>query len=233
MISSKREYIIKTLKNNIHIIPKSNKYSKVIFFMHGLGDSADSFIDVFTQYDIVPQDFKIVLLNAEIKPVSINFGMEMPSWYDILALNESDPKKSVSQPDVIYSKNRILSFVNEEIKELNNDYSKVYIGGFSQGGCMALYTGLSVENKNQNFGGLLCLSGLLFPFTPIAKNILNKDMPIFIGHGLSDNVIPYELANKSYELLKSFDFTNLKIKNYDVGHSLNEKEIMDIKDFLC
>lgn len=168
----------KTIKNNaIYLIPKTNSYSKLLYFMHGLGDCADSFVDIFDSKYF--SDFKVVLLNAECQPVTLNGGTVMPSWYDIKELNSKD---SVSKEDVDKSSNRILSYIEEDVN--NGDYSKVYLGGFSQGGFMSLYTGLG---KGIKFGGLVCLSGGLFPFTELKNEVI--DTPIFMGHGKDDMMV--------------------------------------------
>lgn len=211
----------KTLKNNaIYLVPKSNSYSKSLYFMHGLGDCADSFLDVFDNKYFY--DFKVVLLNAEKQPVTLNGGAVMPSWYDIKELNSKD---SVTKEDVDKSSDRVLSYINEDIK--NGDYSNVYLGGFSQGGFMSLYTGLG---KGIKFGGLICLSGGLFPFTEISNDVLKT--PIFMGHGKNDMMVSFKIAEYSYEQLIKSNFTNVKFKSYDMGHSLVEEELKDMIEFL-
>jgi len=224
----KSKYIIDAQKTFISMTPESKKFSKVLFFMHGLGDSADSFVPVFEQFS--PKDYKIVLLNAEVTPVTLNGGMKMPSWYDIYSLEHRLEGENVSKDDVVNSSKRIMSFVEQEVKLVGNDYSKIYLAGFSQGGCMSLYLGLSSEKK---FGGLLSLSGVLFPFTPINKE--NSDTPIFLGHGKMDFMIPYDLSTISYQPLidksKSI-FKTVYHKSYNMEHSISPEELSDVLDFL-
>lgn len=216
-----------TKKNNaIYMTPSS--YARVLFFMHGLGDCADSYVSMFNGDIALPHDIKIVLLNAEVKPVTINGGMKMPSWYDIKSFDPKNHKNSVDELDVAASFKRVMTYVDEEVVGLNNDYSKVFIGGFSQGGCMSLYGGLA---SPYNFGGIICLSGLLFPFINVPVNE-KKDLPIFIGHGVEDEVIPVHHAEASYKGL--FDgnyFTNLTYKKYDFPHTIDYEELNDLKKF--
>lgn len=219
-------YQIAKKNNAIYLTPSS--YGRVLFFMHGLGDCADSYVSMFNGDIALPSDFKIVLLNAEVTPVTINGGMKMPSWYDIKTLDPKSHKSSVSEVDVAASCKRIMSYVDEEVVALNNDYSKVFIGGFSQGGCMSLYTGLT---STQMFGGIVCLSGLLFPFINVPV-VEKKDLPIFIGHGVEDEVIPVHHAETSYKgLFEGNHFTNLTYKKYEFPHTIDYEELNDLKKF--
>ena len=221
------EYTLTKKNNAIYLTPKN--YSKVLFFMHGLGDCADSFIDVFTESQIAPSDFKIVLLNAEKSPVTINGGMMMQSWYDIKSLDSiDDSKKSVSEEDVKKSANRVMKYVEEELITLDKDYKKVYFGGFSQGGCMSLYMGLSLDI---DFGGIICLSGLLFPFVKYDK-LKKRDIPLFIAHGKYDGVIPLNLAQLSFTNILSDNFNSLSYNTYDMDHTLSLEELRDLKSFM-
>lgn len=201
--------------------------------MHGLGDSADSFVSVFQQFPV--KSFKFVLLNAPQSAVTINGGAVMPSWYDILDFNRTE--KSISQKDVESSSLKILQYVHEEAKakEISEDYKRIFLGGFSQGGFMSLYTGLSSE---KNFGGLVSLSGGLFPFTKIQSD--KKDIPIFLAHGTYDMMVPYKIAEESYEILlnkktkvdQSEKFKNVEFHSYDIDHTLNYEELQKLQDFL-
>lgn len=221
------KHLIEYKNNSIYMTPSSKTYKKVLFFMHGLGDSANSFVPFFQAFPL--PDFKIVLLNAEKIPVTINGGAVMPSWYDILDLTKRD-ESSISKKDVIESSKKILKFVEEEAKDLNNDYSKIFLGGFSQGACMSLYTGLS---HDKSFGGLISLSGLLFPFVQHQKERLNT--PIFLANGKYDSVIPYDLAQYSFEpLLKNNElkYTNVEPHSYNIEHTIDNDEIKHMIEFL-
>jgi phospholipase/carboxylesterase len=128
--------------------------------MHGLGDSSEGFLDFFyTEDSVVPNpNTKVILLNAPKQPVTINGGHIMNSWYDILALKGPDVRVDESQ--IQRSTQRILKVVDSEAKALGNDYTKVFIGGFSQGCCMSLNAGILARER---VGGIVGLSGAVFP----------------------------------------------------------------------
>ena len=59
-----------------------------LIWLHGLGDTSAGFLDYFSESNSpVFKGARIQLLHAPIKPVTINGGMSMPSWYDIRTLN--------------------------------------------------------------------------------------------------------------------------------------------------
>ncbi len=73
-----------------------------MIWLHGLGDSAYGFADVFLdpEWRFVPDNCKVLLLTAPERPVTLNGGIVMNSWYDILSLR-GDNLKSL---DDLYSK---------------------------------------------------------------------------------------------------------------------------------
>ena len=152
--------------------------------MHGLGDCADSFIDVF-QYPGHPSPFpittKVIILNAPEMKVTINFGMLMNSWYDVSG-SGTDLKDRYNKDDVRKNSERVRTIMEEEINgPLKGDASKMWIGGFSQGACMAMHVGLGHEKP---IGGIIACSGALFDITEMKNEDLKKEkQPIFTYHG--------------------------------------------------
>jgi phospholipase/carboxylesterase len=230
-IYSKMESKFKIEKSNQDIIlTPTEGYDSVLIFMHGLGDSAMGYQDFFdSEYKPVPNRMKVVLLTAPRAAVTINGGMVMNSWYDIKNFQRGED--SYDESDVVKNSARIRKVIENEAKKLENNFSKVFIGGFSQGACMSLHVALTHEKK---LGGLIALSGLLFPFT--AKEIDNdetkKDLDIFIAHGSYDDVIPEPLAKITYKPLFEKEFKKLIYKSYDEAHSIAMEEIDDMKKFI-
>ncbi len=220
---------IETNKNDIILTPNEG-YDSVLIFLHGLGDSAIGYRDFFdSKYKPIPDRMKVVLLTAPQAAVTINGGMVMNSWYDIKTFTRSDD--SIEKADVVKNGSQIKKCVEEEAKALGGNYSKVFLGGFSQGACMSLHVGLTMEDK---LGGLVALSGLLFPFT--AKEIVsserNRDINMFIAHGAYDDVIPELLAKSSYKTIFDLKYKNVVYKSYEIQHTIDMDEMIDIKNFL-
>ena len=72
--------------NCIEINPKGKPQYSVIW-LHGLGANAHDFEDVAQQFsEQLTLPVKFILPNAPSIPVTINGGMVMPAWYDIIDL---------------------------------------------------------------------------------------------------------------------------------------------------
>jgi predicted esterase len=109
-----------------------------LIFLHGLGDSATGFYDVFAEEGVVPPTCRVVLPTAPKKPVSCNNGYVMNSWFDIYSLNGKTPsnaeeiRKEYSQKDLNESADLVLAMIEEERNKFEDkDPSRVFIGGFS------------------------------------------------------------------------------------------------------
>jgi len=168
-----------------------------------------------------------VLLTAPTAPVTLNFGMKMPSWYDIKSLDVNITTKfeEVTGVDEIHKNTeRIREVLKHEIELLGGDSTKVFIGGFSQGCAMALHVGLTFEEK---LGGIMGFSGYLFPITK--EHEANAKTPIFSSHGKDDPLIPFDLSCKSYEPLKDHEIT--KCHESSLGHSINGNILESARDW--
>jgi len=214
---------IKRVGKDIYVEPFSGEHKNTLIWMHGLGDSAEGFIDIFgqKQYSFVGENTKVVLLTAPTQPVTINMGMSMPSWYDIFSLTKRD-ESSLDKEGVERSKARVCEHIETEVAKLDGDYKRLFVGGFSQGCCMAIHIGLS---HKETLGGIIGCSGLLFPFTELK----NKETPMFLYHGAQDPVISADISTESYQRLKDADIKYFhKVENY-LEHSLSNPELAALK----
>ena len=211
---------------NVYMTPKDGKYTHVILFMHGYGDVASSYIDFFRHAKVLPKNIstKIILLQSPYEKVHCNQPINT-SWftvYDIPLVS----RDSYDYPDAEKSAKKVEEIINEEVKLLNGKYENIYVGGFSQGACISLIIGLTFEHT---IGGVICLSGYLFPEIEIREE--NKDLNIFVGHGEADNVISYLTSNE--EMKRISNFKGYRGYSYpEKGHTITEKEVLDLNKFL-
>lgn len=107
----------------------------------------------------------------------------------------------------------------------------IIIGGFSQGGSMALYTGLSSKHK---VGGIIAASSylLLRGQYPSVLSSHARDIPIFAYHGTDDQVVPYDIAALSYQLLQSHHLHVQFETERGLGHGVSEEEISKMFKFV-
>eukprot|EP00331_Platyophrya_macrostoma_P023834 CAMPEP_0176441730 /NCGR_PEP_ID=MMETSP0127-20121128/21384_1 /TAXON_ID=938130 /ORGANISM="Platyophrya macrostoma, Strain WH" /LENGTH=236 /DNA_ID=CAMNT_0017826589 /DNA_START=8 /DNA_END=718 /DNA_ORIENTATION=+ len=205
--------------NDIYITPKEGKHTETLVFMHGLGDSAKGWFDVFYAKDSpVLKTTKVVLLTAPTKAVTINFGMKMPSWFDIrdFNINADNFETSIGVKEIEENSKRITAVLDQELKELDENSQRLFIGGFSQGACMALHNGLQYP---KTLGGILCFSGFGFPVTKETEE--NKKTPIFISHGEEDQLLPWKKVGSTYKNVETDvrKITRSIIK--DLGHGID------------
>ena len=194
-----------------------------VIFLHGLGADGFDFKAIFERSQF--SKIRFILPHAPYQPVSINQGLEMRAWYDLydLSLEKDEDELGMQKSSLIIQK-----LIEEQIS-LGIPSEKIIIGGFSQGAVMSFYLGLKYHKK---LGGIVALSGYLPLKDKLIRSIKNDliKIPIFMAHGLYDNVIDIEIADSSFKkLMAKFNFVNFE--KYPMDHEVCEKEIDDLSIF--
>ena len=101
---------------------------------------------------------KFVLPTAPTQPVTMNMGMPMPSWYDIVGLDEKSNEKCKG---IEASRDTIREILRKEHENTGLPYSRMVLAGFSQGAALSLFTGLQLESVEKKLAGIAILSGYL------------------------------------------------------------------------
>jgi len=217
---------------DIYVLPKGGKFTETLIFMHGLGDSAAGWFDVFVDPKISPclATTKVVLLTAPEAPVTANGGARMTSWYDIknFAPKDDEFDKSIGVEEIAQNTERINKVIEEEIKLLGGDSKRIAIGGFSQGCGMALHVGLEFDKP---LGGIIGWSGYLFPVTKF--NEANENTPVLLANGISDNVVPFARADKSFGRLNAEKHKLIRLKEKGLAHSINQNVLNESKKYFA
>ncbi|RWS04352.1 Acyl-protein thioesterase 1-like protein [Dinothrombium tinctorium] len=211
--------------NNVVINPK-DKHSATIIFLHGLGDTGHGWASTIAQ--IKPSFAKCICPTAPRMPVTLNGGFEMPSWFDLLTLDASGPEDANG---IRRATEWIHSLLDEEIKN-GIPSNRIVLGGFSQGGGLALHAALRYQ---QPLAGLLAFSCWLplHKEYPAALAEANKNVPILQCHGDIDPIVPCQWGRLSAEILSRLT-TKHEFKVYKgMMHSSNPEELRDARDFLA
>lgn len=209
------------------IVKTADQTEFTIIWMHGLGADGHDFVPVIPELKL-PASFKIkfVFPHAPVRPVTLNNGMEMRAWYDLLSLDRS---KTAKEDDILTTVTWINQMIDVEI-ESGTPSDKILLAGFSQGGVVALHTGLRYPQK---LAGIMALS----TYIPFKENTLNqanavqKGMPIFAAHGVHDPVIPFASYQDYVPSLKAQGY-DVEAHTYPMEHSLCLEEINDISAWL-
>lgn len=194
-----------------------------VIWLHGLGADGHDFEPIVPELGL-PADhgIRFIFPHAPVQPVTINGGIPMRAWYDIYAL--STPIKEDEQG--IRRAQQLVAELVEQEHAKGIAYERIVLAGFSQGGAMALFTGLRWPER---LAGILALSCYL----PMAMSLpneasqQNKATPIFMGHGMMDTVLPMALGQMSQGFLAAQGY-QVEWHTYPMEHSVNMDEIRDI-----
>lgn len=198
-----------------------------IIWLHGLGADGHDFEGIVGELELTLADhIRFVLPHAPVRPVTVNGGMAMRAWYDIVDLSLEQ------QPDIPAIKESALDLhaLIEQEKSLGIATGNILLAGFSQGGVIALQAGLTYPEK---LAGILALSTYLPTIGHLSaeRSPANSGTAIFMGHGILDSVVPVEIAKAAYDGLQSLGY-NVSWHDYVMEHSVCIEEIQHISGFI-
>lgn len=199
-------------------IGQSGSVKASFIWLHGLGADGHDFVPVAQMLEKA-WDFPVrfILPHAPRIPVTINGGMSMPAWYDMLAMTHP---RQVDWNTVETSVQAIDALIQAEHQK-GVPFENIYLAGFSQGGAIALYMGLS---KYPTLGGILALSTYFLDESAMLDGIKT---PVFLAHGTQDPIIPLALAHRAKEIIEEKNIP-LTYHEYSMPHSVCPQEIQDI-----
>jgi phospholipase/carboxylesterase len=208
-------------------VKTAEKTEYTIIWLHGLGADGNDFVPLVPELRL-PESLAIKLIfpHAPVRPITLNNGYEMRAWYDMLSL---DRQNNTSEADLLASVDWINQFIDKEI-EGGTPSTKILLAGFSQGGVIALQTGIRYPQK---LAGIMALS----TYMPFDENLLaetkslQKSLSIFAAHGQHDPVIPLAAWQDYVPKLEAKGF-NVESHSYAMEHSLCADEIRDISIWL-
>jgi phospholipase/carboxylesterase len=167
-----------------------------------------------------------VFPHAPVRAVTINGGVRMRAWYDILGLE-------IAQRQDERGVRESIGFVRQLVARENGrgvPSERIVIAGFSQGGAIALAAGIRHPDK---LGGVVALSTYL----PIAESSAtersqaNRTVPIFMAHGSLDPVVGHALGLMSHGYLQNLGYA-VDWHSYPMPHSVSGEEIADLAAWL-
>lgn len=196
-----------------------------VIWLHGLGANGHDFEPIVPELNLPANlHIRFVFPHAPSIPVTINGGMVMPAWYDILDMS-IDRKIDVAQ--IERSSQAIKHLIEREV-ERGIPTERIVIAGFSQGGAVAYEVALSYDKP---LAGLITLSTYLATQGTLKRHEANKNIPTLIGHGIQDPVVPEVLGQQAQAKMKEWGY-KLDYKTYPMAHAVCAKEIQDISAML-
>jgi phospholipase/carboxylesterase len=198
-----------------------------IVVLHGLGADGNDFVPIARELRLgAVGPVRFVFPHAPVRPVTINNGLRMRAWYDILGAelvrreDEAGLRSSLAQVEALLEREKVRGV----------PASRIVLAGFSQGCAMALLAGL---RHRERLAGIAGLSGYLplAASTAAERSDANALAPIFMAHGSHDNVVVPARGRDSCELLRKLGYT-VEWHEYPMAHSVCQEELADLERWL-
>mmetsp|Transcript_2175 Transcript_2175/g.8527 ORF Transcript_2175/g.8527 Transcript_2175/m.8527 type:complete len:230 (-) Transcript_2175:532-1221(-) len=157
------------------VVPAQGEHRSTAIFLHGLGDSGEGWQPLVPY--MTSSHIKFILPSAPYRRLTMFGGEAVPSWTDVKNLEEGTPEDKEGFIECVGMVNKII----QEEKAAGIDPSSIVVGGFSQGGAVALTSLARLEEK---IAGIVALSTWL-PLResyPEELSESNKETPILMCH---------------------------------------------------
>lgn len=195
-----------------------------VIWMHGLGADASDMMGLSDQLLINDIPIRHVFLDAPMRPVTLNGGMMMPAWYDIVGMELNDRE---DKPGIEDSERNINQVIESQLTD-GFTAEQIFLAGFSQGGAMALHTAL---NTSIPLAGVIALSAYI-PLASDTKPKLEKSTPFFMAGGQFDPLVIPKWTQQSKEWLIANGYEHIAFHQYPMEHSVCLEEIRDLSMWL-
>lgn len=212
------------LPETVEVVTGENPVGSVIW-LHGLGADGHDFEAIVPELRI-PLDLplRFVFPHAPVRPVTINGGMAMRAWYDILSLDS----EGRADADGVRESSALLENLVRREQERGIDTRHIVIAGFSQGGAIAINVALHSKDR---LAGLMALS----TYIPLPDELDGspgiRDLPVFMAHGSFDPMLPMQWGQASADKLTEAGFS-VDWHDYPMAHAVCPAEIADIRSWL-
>jgi len=211
------------LPEYVEIGPAEAQYS--VIWLHGLGADGHDFEPLVPELGLDAHAVRFVFPHAPVQPVTVNGGMPMRAWYDI---RSPQIQQQEDAGGIRASQATVEALIHRE-QQRGIETGHIILAGFSQGGAIALHTGL---RHPEALGGILALSTYL----PLAADFeqqrhpANQSIPIFMAHGKQDPIVPLWLAADSRDFLQQAGY-QIEWHVYPMQHQVSLAEIGDISSW--
>lgn len=205
------------------VIEPRQTASASVIWMHGLGADGHDFEPIVPELQL-PESLAVrfVFPHAPVRPIAINAGMPMRAWFDILGLGVDRPEDAEG---IATSRHQIENLIAAE-KARGIPANRIVLAGFSQGGAMALHTGLRHTEK---LAGILALSTWLPLRDALEKeaSVANRAAPLLMCHGSYDPMVPCAFGEFSRDFMAKAGYA-VEWRAYPMQHQVCIEEIAEI-----
>lgn len=209
------------------VLEPASPATAAVIWLHGLGADGNDFVPVVEELRLpATLPVRFVFPHARSRPVTINNGYVMRAWYDIAG----GPRGLVDdEAGIRESEGVVRGYIERELAA-GIPSQRIVIAGFSQGGVIALQTGLRYPKP---LAGVMALSAYLPLRNTLAAEAspANRELPILICHGVHDSKLPVTLGSDARDLLTGLGY-KVEWRSYPMEHSVCMEEIVHISGWL-
>jgi phospholipase/carboxylesterase len=214
------------LLETVEIDPGTEPAAAVIW-LHGLGADGHDFEPVVPMLGLSASlPVRFVFPHAPVRPVTINMGMRMRAWYDIVDISVD---RKVDTDNLLESADRLVDLIEAE-KRRGRKSAQIVLAGFSQGGAVALHAGLRYP---ETLAGIVALS----TYMPTADTLeaeasdANRKVPIFMAHGAMDPTVPAESGRRARQVMQQMGY-RIEWREYPMMHEVCVEEIRELGSWM-
>lgn len=217
--------IINSSANAIELVTgdKGDKVDACVIWLHGLGSDGNDFIPIAEELRL-PAGIRFIFPHAPMRPITLNMGYMMRGWYDLASLRLTDGEDSSG----IQNSVAVVQDMLNKQAAAGIPTEKIVLAGFSQGGAIALYAGLTYPKP---LAGIMALS----TYIPLADTLkleeTNPKLPILMVHGTQDDIVNYKYGQQSSEKLKTAGYP-VEWHEFPMTHSVCAEEVDVIREWL-
>ncbi|MGF1703692.1 alpha/beta hydrolase [Photobacterium makurazakiensis] len=208
------------------IVEPEVKATASVIWLHGLGSNGHDFESILPELHLsADAPIRFIFPHSPSMPVTVNGGMVMPAWYDILEMG-AGRKLNIEQLKT--SAEQVTQLIDREIAN-GIASERVIVAGFSQGGAVAYHAALSYS---KSLGGLLALSTYFPTADTISLSDANKNIPINVMHGSFDPVVVPTMGKSAMKSLQQLGLA-ASWREYPMEHQVCLEQIKDIAEWLA
>ncbi len=174
---------------------------------------------------------RIVIPQASPIPLTALHDAVEPAWFDVYSetVTEEDDE---DEAGLIHSTQLVHDLLDEERARAGSSQqaSRIILGGFGQGGALAIHAGLSYKYP---LAGIVSCNG----YVPLPERYPdwvcdeNRNTRLLAVHGTGDRAIDIEFAKKRYEKLLQAQVPLEWREEFRTGHFLSENQLLSLQQW--
>ncbi|WP_370947282.1 alpha/beta hydrolase [Amycolatopsis sp. cg5] len=209
---------------DIELLEPEGAHTATIIWLHGIGQDNDALLPIAEKLGLARAGVRGVFPRAPERLRSKTKNIPVRAWFDQNIYNLGDADLDT----LAAAESQLRQLVAAEAEQVGAD--RVLLAGFSQGAAMALLTALRYPER---LAGALLYAPYLVTGTRLTSTLApsNAGLPVWIGHGRDDLVIPVQIGGRAREILRMQGYP-VEWHWYPAGHVPFEGALDDVRAFL-